>query len=374
MSHSKNIKEPSSRLISIDALRGFDMLLIVGGGEVITALSGKVNWPWVDAISRQLEHPKWFGFTFYDFIFPLFIFIAGISIPFSINSAIAKGMDKSRVLKKAFYRMIILIVLGVMDKNTPITFFEPSQIRLASVLGRIGIACFAATLLYIYFPSFKSRIMWVAAILLSYYALVYLVPVPGFGAGDLSIEGNIVGWFDRHFLPGRLLEKIYDENGLLTQFPAMCLAISGTLAGNILQEKQPAGRQLQKLALFGTAYIVLALIWGLHFPIFKKMWTSSFILLTAGMGFLITAVFYLIIDVWHFKKWAFFFRVIGMNSIVIYLLYRFVDFNEMSKLIFSGLYAPVDPKFQPALEHLGGIILIWLVMYFLYKKKIFIKI
>lgn len=374
MSHSKNIKEPSSRLISIDALRGFDMLLIVGGGEVITALSGKVNWPWVDAISRQLEHPKWFGFTFYDFIFPLFIFIAGISIPFSINSAIAKGMDKSRVLKKAFYRMLILIVLGVMDKNTPITFFEPSQIRLASVLGRIGIACFAATLLYIYFPSFKSRIMWVAGILLSYYALVYLVPVPGFGAGDLSIEGNIAGWFDRHFLPGRLLEKIYDENGLLTQFPAMCLAISGTLAGNILQEKQPAGRQLQKLALFGTAYIVLALIWGLHFPIFKKMWTSSFILLTAGMGFLITAVFYLIIDVWHFKKWAFFFRVIGMNSIVIYLLYRFVDFNEMSRLIFSGLYAPVDPKFQPALEHLGGIILIWLVMYFLYKKKIFIKI
>lgn len=241
MSHSKNIKEPSSRLISIDALRGFDMLLIVGGGEVITALSGKVNWPWVDAISRQLEHPKWFGFTFYDFIFPLFIFIAGISIPFSINSAIAKGMDKSRVLKKAFYRMLILIVLGVMDKNTPITFFEPSQIRLASVLGRIGIACFAATLLYIYFPSFKSRIMWVAGILLSYYALVYLVPVPGFGAGDLSIEGNIAGWFDRHFLPGRLLEKIYDENGLLTQFPAMCLAISGTLAGNILQEKQPAG-------------------------------------------------------------------------------------------------------------------------------------
>lgn len=374
MNPASNLKEPSSRLVSVDALRGFDMLLIVGGGEIITSLRGQVDWQWVDVLAHQLKHPKWFGFRFYDFIFPLFIFIAGISIPFSINSAIAKGVDKSQLLKKAFRRMIILVVLGIMDKNTPITFFDPSNIRFASVLGRIGIASFAATVLYVYFPAFKSRIIWILGILLSYYAIVFLIPVPGFGAGDLSKDGNIVGWFDRLFLPGRLLEKNYDENGLLTQFPAMCLAIAGTLAGDILRSKQSPGKQLQKLVLYGVVSIVLAFIWHMHFPIFKKMWTSSFILLTAGMGFLITAVFYLIIDVWHFKKWAFFFYVIGLNSIVIYLVYRFVDFNEMSKKIFSGLYAPIDQRFQPSLEHLGGIILIWLIMYFLYKKKIFIKI
>lgn len=250
MNPASNLKEPSSRLVSIDALRGFDMLLIVGGGEVITSLSGQVDWQWIEVLAHQLKHPKWFGFSFYDFIFPLFIFIAGISIPFSINSAIAKGVDRNQLLKKAFRRMIILIILGIMDKNTPITFFDPSNIRFASVLGRIGIAGFAATLLYIYFPAFKSRIIWIVGILLSYYAIVFLIPVPGFGAGDLSKDGNIVGWFDRHFLPGRLLERTYDENGLLTQLPAICLAIAGTLAGDILRNNQSSRKQLQTLVLY----------------------------------------------------------------------------------------------------------------------------
>ena len=371
MTPAANLKEPSTRLVSIDTLRGFDMLLIAGGGAFIEALKGQTGFTWIDALANQLTHPKWFGFSFYDFIFPLFLFIAGISIPFSIYKSITSGSNKQEILKKAFRRMVILIILGIIDKNTPITFFEPQNIRVASVLGRIGIAGFFATLLYINTSTALKRIYWIAGILLLYYLIVFL---PGLGAGDLSKEGNIAGRFDRSFLPGRLLEKIYDENGLLTQLPAMCLTMLGTLAGDILRSAKSAGWKLKTLVLSGIICIILALLWSMHFPIFKKMWTSSFILLTAGMSFLVFALFYLVIDIWQFKKWAFFFYVIGLNSLTIYLLYRFVNFEEIARLLFSGLYAPVDPKFHPALQALGGLLIVWSILYFLYRKKIFIKI
>lgn len=269
--------------------------------------------------------------------------------------------------------MLILIILGIIDKNTPITFFDPAQIRVASVLGRIGVAGFIATILYLNFSWF-SRIIWVAGILILYYAALFLIPVPGYGAGDLSFEGNLVGWIDRHFLPGRLLQKTYDENGLLTQLPACCLCILGSLAGDILQKERKDSKKLRLLVLAGLATMGLGLLWGLHFPINKHLWTSSFILLTSGMAFLSLAFFYLLIDVMQYKKWAFFFYVIGLNSLTVYLAYRFIDFSYSSRLLFSGIYAPAPERLHKALEALGALILVWTFLYFLYRKKIFIKI
>src|SRR5690606_5687662 len=146
------------------------------------------------------EHPPWNGFTFYDFIFPLFLFIAGLSLPFSLNKGLTLGMSKRTLYIKAFKRMLILIACGIFYKNAPVPFLEPSQIRVVSVLGRIGFAGFVVTILYLNF-SFVQRIGWVAGLLLVYYAALFLVPVPGYGAGDLSFEGNLVGWIDRNFLP-----------------------------------------------------------------------------------------------------------------------------------------------------------------------------
>ena len=269
--------------------------------------------------------------------------------------------------------MLILVILGIIDKNQPVTFFEPSQIRVASVLGRIGLAGFFASLLYLNF-SRLHRIFWVAGILILYYAALFLIPVPGYGAGNLSIEGNLVGWIDRNFLPGRLLQKIYDENGLITQLPALCLTVMGSLAGDILRSDRKEGKKLQILLLAGVTGIGLGLFWGLHFPINKHLWSSSFILLTAGMAFLILSLFYYVIDVLKFQSWAFFFQVIGMNSLTIYLAYHFIDFEHTSHALFAGLYAPLPEQFHDALEALGALILVWSMMYFLYKKKIFIKI
>lgn len=361
------------RLLSIDALRGFDMLLISGGGTFLVLLENNTGLAWVDWIASQLKHPAWNGFTFYDFIFPLFLFIAGVSMAFSLNKGIEMGFSKAELYKKAFWRMLILVILGILDKNQPVTFFEPSQIRVASVLGRIGVAGFFASLLYLNF-SRLHRIFWVAGILLLYYAALFLIPVPGYGAGNLSMEGNLVGWIDRNFLPGRLLQKIYDENGLITQLPALCLTVLGSLAGDVLRSERKEGKKLQILLLAGIAGIGIGLFWGLHFPINKHLWSSSFIMLTAGMAFLILSLFYYVIDVLKFQTWAFFFQVIGMNSLTIYLAYHFIDFEHTSHALFAGLYAPLPEQFYDALEALGALILVWSMMYFLYRKKIFIKI
>jgi predicted acyltransferase len=363
----------SKRLLSIDALRGFDMLLIAGGGTFIELLKGKTGLGWVDWMADQLTHPAWNGFTFYDFIFPLFLFISGVSLSFSLQAGVAKGMEKTVLYRKAFRRLVILFLLGILDKNVPLDIFDPAHIRYGSVLGRIGLATFVATFLFLNF-SWQQRLMWVGGILLAYYAALLLIPVPGFGSGDLSFEGNLVGWFDRTFMPGRLLQKTYDELALLTQFPALCLTVLGTVAGELLHSERPDRTKLTYLVAPGLYSIGIGLLWSLHFPLNKHLWTSSFILVTSGMGALFLALFYGIIDVLGFRKWSFFFKVIGMNSIVVYLAYRFIDFNHTSRLLFGGFYGHTAEKWHDPLNAFGSLLLVWTLLYLLYRNKTFVKI
>ncbi len=369
--------QPSSisrRLVSIDALRGFDMLMICGADAFFHQLDGKTNLAWVNMLAQQFEHPAWIGFTFYDFIFPLFLFIAGVSIPFSLSKALDQGMQKNELYKKAFIRMLVLIALGMLDKNAPFPFFDPAHIRLGSVLGRIGIAGFVTVVLYLNLSTVK-RLYVVAGILLFYYACVMLIPVPGYGAGNLTFEGNLIGWIDRTFLPGRLLQGTYDELGIITQLPAMCLTLLGAFAGEILRNQSlKDGQKFTRLLVIGVVCIAVGLLWSLHFPIAKRMWSSSFIMLTGGMAFISMALFFAIIDILQIKKWSFFFVVIGMNSLTIYMVYRFVNFRHTSRLLFEGLYAPLDEKWYGVFESFGALVLVWFFLYFLYQKKIFFKI
>ena len=363
-----------TRLLSIDALRGFDMLLISGGGTFLVLLKGKTDIGFIDVIANQLQHVPWHGFAFYDFIMPLFLFISGVSISFSLTKGQSMGLTKSELYKKVFIRMLILIGLGMIYKNAPIPFFDLSAIRFGSVLGRIGIACFATAILFLNF-SWKTRLYFIGGILLCYYAALFLIPVPGFGAGDLSIEGNLVGWFDRAFLPGRLLDRgIYDELGLLTQFPALCITVFGSIAGDILRRGESGDKKTIILVIGGLAAIAVSLLWNMHFPINKKLWSSSFIMLTSGLGFLILALFYWVIDVKGYRKWTFIFKVIGMNSLTVYFAYHFVNFSQMAQMLIGGLYAPLSEDWQPVIQALGALALVWLFLYFLYKKGIFIKI
>jgi len=366
-------EKPKERLLSLDTLRGFDMFFIAGGGTFITLLHGKTRILWIDAIANQLEHVPWNGFVFYDFIFPLFLFITGVSLSFSLSKGISAGIPKKKLYKKVLIRMVILILLGLLYKNSPFPYFEPSKIRVGSVLGRIGIASFITCLLYLNFSLIK-RVYWIVGILLIYYAALFLVPVPGYGTGDLSFEGNLVGWFDRTFLPGRLYQVTYDELGILTTFPAICISIFGSIAGEILRKESTQNKKTTTLIGIGILCVAIGLLWNLHFPINKRLWSSSFIVLTSGLSFLILAMFYWIIDVKGYKKWTFFFRVIGLNSLVIYFAYRFIRFSYTSERLLSGIYAPLPEKWHEVVVALGVLALIWLLLYFLYKKRIFVKV
>jgi predicted acyltransferase len=376
---SENIPPVSSgkpvRLLSIDALRGFDMLFIAGGGTFIELLEGKTRWTWVDLLASQMHHATWNGrITFYDLIFPIFLFLTGVSLTFSLNKEMARGRKKSDLYLKAFWRMLIFIGIDIVYKNPGISFFEPSTIRYLGILGRIGFAGFITTIIYLNFSRY-SRIIWIASILILYWAALSFIPVPGYGAGDLSsMESNIVGWFDRTVLPGRLIDRIYDENGLACQFPALCLTILGSLAGDILRSDSKEKRKIIILLLAGLACLGLGLLWGLNFRISRHLWTSSYILVSGGWAFLFMTLFYWLIDVLKYQKWAFFFKVIGMNSLATYLLYYFINFYYTSNLIFYGLYAPAPEQWQKVFEAIGALVLVWLTLYFMYRKKIFLKV
>lgn len=368
-----NTNTQPGRLASLDALRGFDMLMISGGGAFLSSLGGKTGFGFVDTIANQFEHPDWNGFTFYDFIFPLFLFMAGISLSLSLKSSLAKGASKSDLTRKVFKRMIILIICGIFYKNAPVDFFDPAHIRYGSVLGRIGIATFLVALLYMNL-SWKQLLYLALVMQVLYFAVLMLIPAPGFAAGDLSFEGNLVGWLDRTIMPGRLKQEIYDELAISTQLSATCLTIFGCLAGDLLQKNNTINKKLLDLLTMGVSGIAVSLLWSVVFPINKHLWSSSFIFLTSGMSFLMVALFYWIIDVKHFTRWAFFLKVIGMNSLVIYLACRFVDFGKSSHLLFSGLYGHLDEKWHEVFNALGGLILVWLVLYVLYRHKIFVKV
>ena len=370
---SNSIGLVPGRLASIDALRGFDMLLISGGGSFIHRLGGKTNFAFVNAISAQLEHPDWNGFTFYDFIFPLFLFLAGTSLAFSLTKGLSIGIPKHLLVRKVFIRMLILMILGILDKNAPLDIFDPAHIRYGSVLGRIGLATFIVAFLYVRF-SWKQRLTIAVSVLVVYFFALLLVPVPGFGAGDFSFEGNLIGWFDRNFMPGILRQGTYDELGILTQFPSICLTLFGSMAGDLLLGEFSPSFKMKWLTLAGITAVIIGLLWNEVFPINKHLWSSSFKLLTSGLSFLFLIFFYWIIDVLGYRKWSFFFRVIGMNSLLIYLVMRFVDLNESSRRLFFGVYKYAGEKWFDVFNALGALIIVWLFLYFLYRRKIFIKV
>ncbi|WP_428656416.1 acyltransferase family protein [Runella sp.] len=362
-----------SRLASLDALRGFDMLMISGGGAFIFLMGGKTNSTFLNSLAAQFEHPAWNGFTFYDFIFPLFLFLAGVSLSISLKNGMAKGIPPSKLLEKVFKRMVILFLLGILDKNAPIDIFDPAHIRYGTVLGRIGIATFLVAVLYLN-TTWITQLLIAFAILGLYHAALLFITVGDYGGGNLTFEGNLVGWIDRAFMPGRLKQTTYDELAMTTQLSATCLTIFGALAGKILHDKSDVGVKLIRLGAMAAVGITAGLLWATVFPLNKHLWSSSFILLTAGMATLLVALFYWVMDVQRFTKWAFFFKVIGRNSLAIYLLCRFVDFGESSRLLFAGFYSHAPEKWHEVFNALGGLILVWLVLYVMYRYKIFVKV
>jgi len=364
-----NSKSNNSRLLSLDALRGFDMFWIMGGELIVQGFALATGWHWADSLAAQTKHAAWNGFTFYDLIFPLFIFIAGVSMPFSIWKRKESGDNLKNVYKHLVIRTLILIGLGILYNRAH--WLMEDYIRFASVLARIGLSTFFAALIVLNFSK-KWQYIWFGIILLSYWLIMAWW-------GDYSREGSLNSWIDLHFMPGNItLEKGYlDPEGLLSTFPSIATALLGVICGHFLRDERTNFTPLKKgITLFIASLVLLFLgwLWDFIFPINKKLWTSSFVLFAGGWSVLLMSVFYLIIDVWKYTKWTFFFTVIGVNSIAAYLFPSFFAIKHIQSFIFNGANQFLLENWQPFFYGITYTLLCWLILYVMNKNKIYIKI
>lgn len=365
----------NKRLLSIDTFRGLDMLFIMGLSGLILSIcalfpDGENGW-----LATQMHHAAWNGLRIMDMIFPVFLFIAGLSFPFSYAKQVSQGKSSWEIHRKVFFRCLILIALGCVYNG----FFnlEFPQ-RYASVLGRIGLAWMFAALLFIHCKT-RTRIIVAAALLVGYWLLLAFVHAPDLpaGADPLSQDGCLNGYIDRILLPGRLYNGNFDPEGILSTVPAVVTAMLGMFTGEFIrlpEEKESGNRKT--LWMLGAAAVLLAagLLWSLVFPVNKKLWTSTFVLVVGAISLAVYALIYYIVEVRGHVKWTFPFRVVGMNSITIYLLQCIVPLRSVSNFFLGGAAGYLPEGWGAVLLSAGYLVISWLVLYFLYVKKTFLKV
>lgn len=368
-------KAVSNRLYSLDALRGFDMFWIMGGEGIFVGLATLTGWPVFKLWAEQLEHVPWHGFHFYDMIFPLFLFIAGISFPFSYAKRVANNETRSSIYRHVITRGLVLVLLGILYNNG--VRFDFDKLRYGSVLGRIGLAWMFAALIFMN-TNLRWRIVWFWSLLIGYWVLLMLFPAHDLGSTDIySQEGNLTSFIDRMIMPGRLYLGNHDPEGIFSTIPAIGTALLGMFTGEFMLSRYLADKPLKKtlyLFLAAVALMIIGRLWNLTFPINKNIWTSSFVCYVGGLSLLLFTIFHLIIDVWQYRKWAFFFVVIGLNPITIYLTERIVNFRSATKFLFGGLEEMMPEAWKPLIEGIGITAVAWIFLYILYKKKIFLKV
>src|SRR5579862_709039 len=364
---------PSQRLYSLDALRGFDMFWIMGAEEIVHGLAKVTGNSFWLGFSTQLTHPDWNGFHLYDLIFPLFLFISGVATPFSVGKEIESGATKNRILIRVIRRGFVLVLLGVIYNNG--LHLRPfSEIRFGSVLGRIGLAYMFANIIALYTKQI-GQIIWFCALLIGYWLLLKFTSAPGFPRGDLTMQGNFASYIDRSVIPGHLYLGIHDPEGLVSTIPAIGTGLLGIITGYFL--KNNPMKQTQKvlwLLITGVLFLGLAQLWNLDFPINKNLWTSSFVLNVGGLSLILLSVFYYIIDVLGYRRWAFFFRVIGMNSILIYISGHFINWEYTTNGFFKWVGQWIGDPWNVVIMACLYVFIKWLFLYFMYKKKVFLRV
>jgi predicted acyltransferase len=365
---------PGSRLYSLDALRGFDMFWIIGAEEIFHSLAIITGYPLWVGMAEQLTHPAWNGFHFYDLIFPLFLFLAGVATPYSVGRDLENGKTRKQLLFRVIRRGLLLVLLGIVYNNGLKFRGSIDDYRLCSVLARIGLAYMFANIIYLYSKQ-TAQAIWFAVLLVAYWLLLKFNSAPGFAPGDLSMEGNFASYIDRSILPGKLYLKIHDPEGLMSLVPSISTALLGIMTGSLLKNSPKTKKEkVIYMAIAGIISISIALIWNLDFPINKNLWTSSFVMLVGGLSLILLSLFYYIIDVLGYKKWAFFFKVIGMNSILIYVSGRVIDWEYANNGLFTWLFQLSGEPYDAVVKAMFYVFVQWGFLYFLYKKKVFLRI
>jgi len=369
-SSGESLPSKSNRLVSLDALRGFDMFCIVGGESIIAALQKVNSSPILQKIGIQMEHVAWEGFHFEDLLFPMFVFISGVSLVFSLSRVIEQE-GKTAAVWRIVKRALLLYALGFFYYGGFGTPFE--KIRLMGVLQRFAIATLFAGLIFTFLEQ-RGRVIACVGILIGYWILLTFAPVPGIGAGHFEEGMNLTNWVDKMYLPLRKWDGDHDPEGLLSNFPAVATCLLGMFAGVFLKNEQSRNKVLT-LLIAGVISLALGYAWSYQFPIIKKLWTSSFVLVAGGYSLILLALFYQVIDVWKLRGWAQPFIWVGMNSISIYMIHNVMDIGKLAQRFVGGdlsrLYLKDYGSLVLALMELAITVFI---AWWMYSRKIFIKL
>ncbi|UCG46092.1 MAG: DUF5009 domain-containing protein [Phycisphaerales bacterium] len=372
---------PRGRVMSIDALRGFDMFWIIGGHAIFTSLHDIFNHPATAWIKTQLTHVKWEGFRSEDLIMPLFLFIVGVVMPFSFDKRFRRGHTRGRLYLHIVVRSLILFVLG-MAAQGHLLMYDLSKIHFyCNTLQAIAAGYLIASLILLNFKPVGQALV-TAALLLVFWALMVWVPVPGHGAGVLTPDGNLAMYIDVQVLGDYRDGTTY--TWILSSITFACTVMLGTMAGHLLHSERTGAAKVLWLMAVGIACLVLGMMWGGwfpyikdvwrgEFPIIKHLWTSSFVLFAGGVSYLLLAVFYLVIDVWRFRRWAFPLVVIGMNAIAVYMATQLFNFGQIANIFLGGLDRFMGP-WTGFVHAVGAFAVVWLILWWMYRKRTFIKI
>jgi predicted acyltransferase len=369
--------DPAGRLVSLDAFRGLTI-----AGMILVNNPG--TWAHVYA---PLRHAEWHGWTPTDLVFPSFLFIVGVAIPLALGKRLERGDPPASVMAKVVRRTLVIVALGLLMNAFP--FDKPlASLRIPGVLQRIGLCYLAAALIDLK-TGVRTQCLVVAGLLLGYWAALTFVPVPGVGAGDLSRPNNLAAWVDRGVMSGHLYKSDYDPEGLLSTLPAIATTLIGVLAGRWLTTHRPIGERVAGLFAAGAVSLFAGSVWGTAFPINKALWTSSFVLLTAGLSLQVFGLCAWLIEVEGYRRWAAPLVVFGSNPIAAYvlsgLLARVLSLvtlagpsgqaTTLRALLYQhGFASWADPTFASLLWGLSYV-LFWLaVMTVFYRFKLFIRV
>jgi predicted acyltransferase len=306
-------------------------------------------------------------------IFPLFLFTVGVVLPFSLRKYQSGDQPRAAAFARLGRRVLLLFLLGLIYNN--LLRFDFANLRVTGVLQRIAI-CYGIAAMIFLLTTVRTQVILFVAILVGYWAILMYVPAPESKAGDLSMETNLAGYLDRHFLPGKIYKGYYgfgDNEGLLSTIPAVATALLGVLAGQWLLSNRGSWMKAAGLAAAGLACLGIGTVWAQQFPIIKILWTSTYVLIAGGWSLLLLASFYTIIDILKLRAWAFFFVVIGMNAITIYVAARIIPFDDIARFFLGGV-AQHSGSFGPVLLPIGTVAMEWLFLLHLYRNKIFLRV
>lgn len=388
---------PSVRLTSIDALRGFDMFWIVGGGVLVKAIIKLFANPLPAVVEQQMGHVPWEGFTAWDLIMPLFLFLAGTSMPFSFARRLESGQSKARLYAKIFQRVAVLWVLGMIAQGHLLDF-DCSKLRLFSnTLQAIAVGYLIAAVAMIHLARW-AQVLFTAVLLGAFWAIMLCVPFAGNPAGLLEEKTNLALYID-HAILGRFCDANTTYAWILPGLGNGATVLLGAMAGHLLRSRWSAGMKFVWLVLVGLACLVLGWAmaggpvqvltqgapqeaanewlrrwWTIRFPIIKHLWTSSMVLWAAGWSYLLMALFFLVIDVWGLKRWAFPLTVIGTNAILAYMLTHPYNVGAVSGQYVTGLAKLLGTTGGPLLQALASFALIWIILYYLYRNRHFLRV